>query len=58
MNVPKEDLHRAARHVVQELSVVGNQQHTAPEGLEVILEPFDGFNVQVVGGLVQEQYIR
>ncbi len=37
---------------------MGNQQDGAPEGFQVILEPFDGFDVQVVGGLVQEQDVR
>ena len=37
---------------------MGDQQQRAPERLQVILEPFDGLDVQVVRGLVQQQDIR
>src|SRR5690606_4374467 len=38
---------------LQELAVVGDDQHSAIEGVQVFLQPFNGGNVQVVGGLVQ-----
>ena len=54
----EEDLDGPGGDVVQELAVVGDQQQRAPEGFQVILEPFDGLDVQVVRGLVQQQDVR
>ena len=56
--MPQKDLDGPGGDVVQELAVVGDQQQRAPEGFQVILEPFDGLDVQVVRGLVQQQDVR
>ena len=44
--------------VVQEAAVVGNEHQGAPVVLQIILEPFYGFDVEVVGRLVEQQHIR
>ena len=43
---------------VQKIAVMADDQHRAAVGLEVIFQPFHGFQVQVVGRLVQDQQIR
>ena len=58
IHMPQQDFHGACGHIVQELAVVRNQKHRAPERLQIVLKPFDGLDVQVVGGLVQEQHVR
>ena len=42
-------------HFVQKPAVVGDGQHRALEPLQIALQPFGGVQVQVVGGLVQQQ---
>ena len=46
---------------VEEPAVVGDDHESAsilgPAGLQVVSEPGDGFNVQVVGGLVEHQHV-
>ena len=37
---------------------MGNGDHRAPEGADILLQPFGGVEVQVVGGLVQQQNVR
>ena len=44
--------------VVQEVAVVGNCEHGTRVGLQVALQPEDGFGVEVVGGLVEKQEVR
>ena len=43
--------------VVQETRVVGDDDGCAGGGLEVVLEPLDVLDIQVVGGLVKQQNI-
>ncbi|ELP47394.1 30S ribosomal protein S5 [Mycobacterium avium subsp. paratuberculosis S5] len=45
------------RDVVQEVAVVGDRQHRARVGRQVLFEPLHAFGVQVVGGLVQQQQV-
>lgn len=40
---------------VEEVAVVGDEEKGAGEGAEVALEPFDGREVEVVGGFVEEE---
>ena len=54
MNMSQHDFHRTGGHIIQELAVMGNQQHRAPEILQILFEPLDGFDIEVVGGLVQQ----
>ena len=44
-------------HLVEKSPVVGGDEHTAPEGGQVLLEPQVSFQVQVVGRLVQQEHI-
>ncbi len=44
-------------HLIQEVAVVGHQDHAAGEGFQVVLQPGHGLGVQVVGGLVQQQHV-
>jgi hypothetical protein len=48
-----DDVH----HAVQEIPVVGNDDQGAGIALEPVLQPEDGVQVQVVGGLVQQQQV-
>jgi hypothetical protein len=48
----------AVGHPVQEGPVVGDEQQGAGEFRQQGLQPFDGGEVQVVGGLVQQQQFR
>ena len=50
-------LQRPLGDLVQEIAVVGDQDHAAGEGLQVVLQPGDALGVQVVGGLVQQQHV-
>ena len=51
------DFHNAADDVVEELAVVGNDHDAASVGFQVILKPQERFEVQVVGGLVEQEEI-
>ena len=51
-------LHDACRYVVQERAVVGNQYDGALELFEQTFQPFNRIQIQVVGWLVKEQYVR
>jgi hypothetical protein len=43
---------------VHELAVVRSHQQRARKGLEKLLQPNDGFNVQVIGRLIHQQHVR
>ena len=43
---------------VQEVTVVGNDDHGAGTRLEYVFQPADGVDIQVVGRFVQQQHIR
>ncbi len=43
--------------LVQEIAVVGHHDKTARPGAEVFLQPLHGLQIQVVGGLVQQQQV-
>src|SRR5690606_22902833 len=51
-------LEDACRQILQEGAVVGDEQHGAAEILESLFQPGDGTDIQVVGGLVEQQQIR
>ena len=42
-------------HLVQKVPVMGHRQHRPGEGLQVLLQNGQGGDVQVIGGLVQQQ---
>ena len=52
------DLPDPGADIVQEIAVMADDQHGTGIALEVILQPFHGGKIQVVGGLVQNQDIR
>src|SRR5690606_24268269 len=52
------ELHDAGGQRLQELTVVGNEQHGTAELQQHLLQPGNGMDVQVVGGLIQQQHIR
>ncbi|RMS04166.1 hypothetical protein ALP75_200190 [Pseudomonas syringae pv. actinidiae] len=44
-------------HRIEKVPVVGNQQQGAGIALEPVLEPQNGVEVQVVGGLIEQQQV-
>ena len=62
--VPAVERRPALRHLddpgdgpVQEVPVVGHGDHRPGEGVQVVLQNGQGLDVQVVGGLIQQQHI-
>ena len=51
------DLADPFRHVVEEVAIVRNGEDRALIALEELLEPQDGFGVQMVSGLVEQQQV-
>jgi hypothetical protein len=51
------ELQDRARHRVQEVAVVGDDEHGRLRALDEVLEPLDGVQVEVVGRLVEEDEI-
>jgi hypothetical protein len=56
--VPAVELEDPARDVVEEVPVVGDGDDGSLVLLEVALEPGDGFRVEVVRGLVEQEQVR
>ena len=52
------NIHNMSAYVVEEMSVVGNHDHSSRVILQKIFQPLDGKDVQVVGGLVQQNNVR
>ena len=50
--------HDAGGHPVQEAAVMGDGDDAALERDQQVFQPFDGVQVQMVGGLVQQQHVR
>ena len=48
----------AGSHALQEAPVVGDQDQGPLESLQLLLQPFDGRQIEMVGRLVQQQQIR
>ena len=51
------DLDDAVADLVEEIAVVGDHQQGDALAAEVILEPFDHLDVEVVGGLVEDEHV-
>ena len=51
-------LKNPARHVIQKIPVVRDGNDGAGILLQIALEPRNGFGIQMVGGLVQQQHFR
>ena len=45
-------------HVVEEVAVVGNGDDRTLILLQVLLQPVDALSIQVVGRLIEQEYIR
>ena len=45
-------------HLIDKIPVVGNGQYRSFEGVDVLLQPFHTPQIQVVGGLIQQQNVR
>ena len=58
MTAPPADLGDGGDHAVQEVAVVRDDDHRAVVGGEEVLEPGERLEVEVVGGLVEQQEIR
>ena len=58
LDVSRQQLRHPAAYPVQEVPVMADHQHGAPEILKVFLEPGDALQVQMVGRLVEQQQIR
>ena len=58
MNLAEHYLDGAVGDIVEELAVVRNQDYGTSAILQIIFQPFNGFNVKVVGGLIQKHHIR
>ena len=51
------DFHDTVCHGLNEFMVVGGEQHVALEGNQAVVDCSDGFQVQMVGRLVHNQYV-
>ena len=54
---PRIDFGDLRNHAVHELAIVRGHQQRALERFQKLLQPDDGFDVQVVGGLVHQQHV-
>ena len=52
-----QNLHHAGADVIKEIPVVGDDQHTAPVGGEIRLQPRQRLHIQMVGRLVEQQQV-
>src|SRR5262249_39460911 len=52
------ELHRDARDGIEERAVVRDDHDSAAERRDVLLEPRDGVEIEVIGRLVQKQEVR
>ena len=43
---------------VQKITVVGHSDNSTSEAIQIILQHGQGRNIQIIGGLIQEQHIR
>ncbi len=51
------ELQNPARHIVEEVAVMGDDEDRARIFAQVVFQPVDGFGVEMVGRLVQQQQI-
>src|SRR4030065_493997 len=52
------DFGNVSTHLVHEMSIMGDHDDRVLESVEELLKPDNGLDIQVVGGLIQEQNIR
>ena len=58
MDVAQHHLDGAVGHRVEETPVVADEKQRATARLEVVFQPLDGLDVQVVGRLVEQEHVR
>ena len=54
-DLTQRKLHRAGGHIVQKGPIVRDEQHRTVVVLQVLLQPLDRLNIEVVGRLVQQE---
>ena len=55
---PEDELRHVIAHMVHEQAVMGNDEHRAFPGPQIVFQPGNGLEVQMVRGLVQKQELR
>ena len=45
-------------HLIDKIPIVGDGQHRSFEGVDILLQPFHAPQIQMVGGLIQQQNVR
>ena len=58
LRVTVGNLNDPVGHLIDKIPIVGNGQHRSFEGVDILLQPFHAPQIQVVGGLIQQQNIR
>ena len=58
LRVALGDFNDPVCHLVNKIPVVGNGEDRALEGIDVLLQPLHAVQIQMVGGLVQQQNVR
>ena len=48
---------QAINGAIEEITVVGNNDHAAPKVFKEVFENAEGLNIQIVGGFVQQQHV-
>ena len=56
-NAPLE-LNGTGTDLIQKISVMGDNEGCAGKGSQILFQPLDGFDIQMIRGLVQQQKIR
>src|SRR5262249_23783741 len=56
--MPAIELERPLRDGIEEVAVMGDEDHAARIVFEIVLQPCGGLGVEVVGGLVKQQNVR
>ena len=51
------EFQRPLGHLIEEVTVVSDEDHAAREGFQVVLQPRDAFGVEVVGRLIEQQHV-
>ena len=57
VDLPVVEFHHDVAHPVEEVTVVGDHEEGAARPSQVVLEVFDGVDVEMVGGLVKDQEV-
>ena len=58
LNTPEIDVGDMGANLIQEVPVMGDDDHRVLEAEQELSQPIDGLDVQVIGGLVQQEDVR